>query len=425
MNEGDPKTGAGSPPGAVALHVVLPRLRGGRQRGHVLDGRLLDVADLERLHSGPLGAMHGHGVGAGPALREGRAVDGDRSGDRGEPVEGAHPGGLLLLAGGAVGGRDQDLHELAVAEGRSGGPVGRGHVHGASLGGVDQVGLGVAAVADGVEVLARLELGGTVRCVGSLDGDALRGVGTGGPRRESAQLGDQGVRVRGVVEGAAAGLRHAGELVARRRVHLEPDHVDVQVEPLLRQVASHLARITAARLLAVGDQDDGARAAVGQIGRGLFEAVGDRGVAEGPGLAEGGAQRSLVGRAHRDDELRVLAGARTVGDPRAVDAQAHLDVAGKSADDLSHRRDGGLEPRPAVSVRLLHRPRRVQHEHHLPRAVGLLGTGGRGGQECGKRGAEQQRHERRPQRRARCRRQGGRPWAQDGSHGWDPQVRYD
>jgi hypothetical protein len=222
-------------------------------------------------------------------------------------VEGPLAAPLLARTLGAVCRSDRDHDCLAVGERLSRRSHRGGDVDGVRGLRFEQVGLRGSAVTEGVEVPTGCEARSALGGVRALDRDADRRVVASRPVGEAAELGDQRLSVRRVVEGAPARLRDAGQLVAGSIVDLEADDVDVQLESTLGQVASHLTRVTATGLLAVRDEQDRARTPLGQVLRRLPEAVCDGRVPQWSRAVEGPVQCLLVQVVHRDRELGVLA----------------------------------------------------------------------------------------------------------------------
>src|SRR5699024_2066776 len=125
-------------------------------------------------------------------------------------------------------------------------------------------------------------LGGGLGVVPALN---LRGVGLrglGGAGRQNLHGLGEGLGVPGIQVLAATGLGDALQLLACSRVDEEADGVDGQVDALLVQVLGDVAdRWRGAGVLAVGDQNDGALALVGQLLGGLLQGRAHGSVAGG------------------------------------------------------------------------------------------------------------------------------------------------
>ena len=237
---------------------------------------------------------------------------------------------------------------------------------------------------DAADVLPGADRPGQVRRSGGIEPRAARLVSAqraGGDRLERlAEL----LGVVGVDVGALALVGDALELAPRARLDLEADRLDLQVDPLARELLGDAARRWRRAVVpAVGHEHDRVRALGGQV------AGHERHRSEAPigvkPLALIWATRSFSAPRFSGSigvTSRVSAHPAALPPPltsAAVDPQADLRVVGPRVDQRVHRRLGRLELRAPRPVVVVHRLRRVEHEHDRGRRVALLGLLCRGG----------------------------------------------
>ena len=188
-------------------------------------------------------------------------------------------------------------------------------------------------------------------------------------RERGKQLLAQLVGVVRVDVRPAADARDAAHLAPRALVEREPHDRDRQLDAAPGDAPRGGARRRRRAVVeAVGDEDDLMAAPVGPevAGRGQQRTADRRPALALQPMHRVAQLRAVAGR-HRCDELGVGAGPRAAlaRDARAVDAQPHRRLPRHGVEHLVHGRLGRVQPRPAaITRRRVHRPRRVEHEHH-------------------------------------------------------------
>src|SRR5690606_10686831 len=159
-----------------------------------------------------------------------------------------------------------------------------------------------------------------------------------------------------------------------RGVEVDADDAQVDLDPLLPEALGDLAQVAAARLDAVGDQDDDLAAAGREVGGGALERQRDGRGAQRLGLAHGLEERRAVDAVHGHDEVRVLTGARVAGPHvRAVDPEADVQalVLRQRGDELGQHVLGRDDAVAAVLELVPHRARGVEDELDVDGLLGL------------------------------------------------------
>ena len=206
--------------------------------------------------------------------------------------------------------------------------------------------------------------GGDVRPLhrGALDGETARRAGA-----EPLEARIQGLGILRVVIAATARLGHARQLLAGLVPHAETDGVDLEAHTARDQLTDLLAGIGRAGLLPVGDQDDVALAAVAQVLRPFLQRVRDGGVTAGLELVDRAGQARLVQGTDGVGQPGVGAGTRgaVAVDVGAVDPEADLGVRGHGVEGVYEGLLRSIHLGSAGRVRVLHRPRGIQHQQDL------------------------------------------------------------